>query len=172
MIHSAQLATPPDERVIAAANAAARAIPPLFPLASSVAVNPFLGQTGDSLVMTAARLGRVAGVAVTPPREWYGARIADGRISDDDLAAALEAAVDANGPADLAALKAAANQPAPPPRALPSVAGLAAQASGTDWPALVADRISNWAAGHFRSEERRVGKECVQPCRSRWSPYN
>src|SRR3546814_20579259 len=25
---------------------------------------------------------------------------------------------------------------------------------------------------HFRSEERRVGKECVSPCSSRWSPYN
>ena len=24
----------------------------------------------------------------------------------------------------------------------------------------------------YRSEERRVGKECVQPCRSRWSPYH
>ena len=24
----------------------------------------------------------------------------------------------------------------------------------------------------LRSEERRVGKECVQPCRSRWSPYH
>src|SRR3546814_14230609 len=24
----------------------------------------------------------------------------------------------------------------------------------------------------FRSEERRVGKECVGTCRSRWSPYN
>ena len=23
-----------------------------------------------------------------------------------------------------------------------------------------------------RSEERRVGKECIPPCRSRWSPYN
>src|SRR3546814_21198386 len=23
-----------------------------------------------------------------------------------------------------------------------------------------------------RSEERRVGKECVRPCRSRWSPYH
>src|SRR3546814_5044266 len=23
-----------------------------------------------------------------------------------------------------------------------------------------------------RSEERRVGKECVRTCRSRWSPYN
>ena len=26
--------------------------------------------------------------------------------------------------------------------------------------------------GFVRSEERRVGKECVQPCRSRWSPYH
>src|SRR3546814_18024762 len=24
----------------------------------------------------------------------------------------------------------------------------------------------------MRSEERRVGKECVSPCRSRWSPYH
>src|SRR3546814_9247461 len=25
---------------------------------------------------------------------------------------------------------------------------------------------------HQRSEERRVGKECVSTCRSRWSPYH
>src|SRR3546814_19069255 len=25
---------------------------------------------------------------------------------------------------------------------------------------------------HARSEERRVGKECVSKCRSRWSPYH
>src|SRR3546814_6509605 len=25
---------------------------------------------------------------------------------------------------------------------------------------------------HRRSEERRVGKECVSTCRSRWSPYH
>ena len=24
----------------------------------------------------------------------------------------------------------------------------------------------------FRSEERRVGKECTMTCRSRWSPYH
>src|SRR3546814_12872638 len=29
---------------------------------------------------------------------------------------------------------------------------------------LVTERI------HWRSEERRVGKECVRTCRSRWSP--
>src|SRR3546814_5649843 len=28
----------------------------------------------------------------------------------------------------------------------------------------------NWAS--TRSEERRVGKECVSTCRSRWSPYH
>src|SRR3546814_12502535 len=28
------------------------------------------------------------------------------------------------------------------------------------------------AGGGQRSEERRVGKECVSTCRSRWSPYH
>src|SRR3546814_12858330 len=28
------------------------------------------------------------------------------------------------------------------------------------------------APSHGRSEERRVGKECVSTCRSRWSPYH
>src|SRR3546814_13463104 len=29
-----------------------------------------------------------------------------------------------------------------------------------------------YAEATVRSEERRVGKECVSTCRSRWSPYN
>src|SRR3546814_7163953 len=33
---------------------------------------------------------------------------------------------------------------------------------------LVSTRFSSAA----RSEERRVGKECVSTCRSRWSPYH
>src|SRR3546814_1772399 len=28
------------------------------------------------------------------------------------------------------------------------------------------------SSGRVRSEERRVGKECVGTCRSRWSPYH
>src|SRR3546814_11945024 len=31
---------------------------------------------------------------------------------------------------------------------------------------------SNVAVILLRSEERRVGKECVSTCRSRWSPYH
>src|SRR3546814_16433568 len=30
----------------------------------------------------------------------------------------------------------------------------------------------DWAKAWPRSEERRVGKECVSTCRSRWSPYH
>src|SRR3546814_10234367 len=29
-----------------------------------------------------------------------------------------------------------------------------------------------WQTSLRRSEERRVGTECVSPCRSRWSPYH
>src|SRR3546814_3312142 len=37
----------------------------------------------------------------------------------------------------------------------------------------VSDQIRRCApAGRTRSEERRVGKECVSTCRSRWSPYH
>src|SRR3546814_16359876 len=41
---------------------------------------------------------------------------------------------------------------------------------------LVLDRVNGDRAArmsaHGRSEERRVGKECVSTCRSRWSPYH
>ena len=32
--------------------------------------------------------------------------------------------------------------------------------------------MGNPFGGSARSEERRVGKECEVPCRSRWSPYH
>src|SRR3546814_8187110 len=35
------------------------------------------------------------------------------------------------------------------------------------------DAIDQWPRPDLRrSEERRVGKECVSTCRSRWSPYH
>src|SRR3546814_8800406 len=35
-----------------------------------------------------------------------------------------------------------------------------------------AQLVGNENLDHGRSEERRVGKECVSTCRSRWSPYH
>src|SRR3546814_14553339 len=42
--------------------------------------------------------------------------------------------------------------------------------SANDWAQKVGyDQLPFWQQ---RSEERRVGKECVSTCRSRWSPYH
>jgi hypothetical protein len=133
----------------AVADRAGRHIPPLWPLASSVAVNPFLGQTGESLATAAARLARVAGVAVAMPRRWYQEKISTGAISDRDLREAWARAPALLRPADLDALKAAAAGEAPRPQALPTIADLAADVSGIDWPGLVAERFGAWAAEYF-----------------------
>lgn len=137
------------QALIAACEAAVRAIPPLWPLSASVAVNPFLGQAEDSLAMTSARLGRVAGQAATMPRHWYARRIARGEILDRDLEAAREAEPSAEKPASLAALKASLNRPSSRPAPVPTVADLATQALGIDCPRLVAERIGFFAANFF-----------------------
>ena len=133
----------------AAAGHAVRAIPPAWPLASSVAVNPFLGQTHEGLATVAARLARVAGAPVTMPRNWYQAQIANGSISDADLLAALACALPAMRPTSLAGLKAAMQEAPAECAALPTVADLATEASGIDWPGLIAERFGAWAAGYF-----------------------
>src|SRR3546814_1857470 len=40
-----------------------------------------------------------------------------------------------------------------------------------EWLPAIDDNDS-YEGGLSRSEERRVGKECVSTCRSRWSPYH
>ncbi len=136
-------------QTLALANAAARAIPPAFPLDATVAVNPFLGQTGEDLAMASARLARVAGITLTLPRADLAAKVTAGRITDDDLAAALIACASPVKPDDLAAIKARMHKPVPGPQALPTVATLAAQATGTDWPAVISRSFGLWAAGYF-----------------------
>ena len=137
--------------ILEAAESAARAIPPAFPLDATVAVNPFLGQTAEDLATAAARLGRVAGIRVTRKGADYAAAIRDGRISEDDLAEALAASPSPLRPADVAALRAAAGQlgEGPEPCALPTVADLAAEVTGIDWPALIDKCVGLWAAGQF-----------------------
>src|SRR3546814_15299546 len=37
---------------------------------------------------------------------------------------------------------------------------------------IIPHRVAEVGVQEDRSEERRVGKECVSKCRSRWSPYH
>ena len=50
--------------------------------------------------------------------------------------------------------------------------GLYPQALQTYGQVLELYKQQNNEAGIARSEERRVGKECLRLCRSRWSPYH
>ena len=62
----AQIAPARISEILTAAEAAGRAIPPAFPLDATVAVNPFLGQTGEDLATAAARLARPGGLGELP----------------------------------------------------------------------------------------------------------
>jgi hypothetical protein len=137
--------------ITAASDTAARAIPPVWPLASSVAVNPYLGQTGETLAETGARLGRVAGVPVTMPREVYRARIEDGTITDQDISTPSRPAPMRRG-LDLATVKTMARaEEVHDPKPQPTIARLAAEASGIDWP------------GHHRGPLRPLGRGLFRP---------
>jgi len=138
-----------DLAIIRAADAAARAIPPAWPLASSVAVNPFLGQTAKTLASTGALLNRATGASITMPRHWYRAKIDAGDITDKDLDAARSAATEPGTPSSLAKLKQAIAEDTVEREPIPTVADLAADASGIDWPGIAAERFGVWAAGHF-----------------------
>ena len=138
---------PAKASVLTEAERSLDAIPPLWPLASSVAVNPFLGQLDEPLEMASARMERAAGVRLTMPRRWYAQRIADGRIDDADLSAALDrkGSVDV----DLALLKQSSAVERDAPVALATVADLAAQVLKTDWQGIIDDRIGAWASAFF-----------------------
>jgi uncharacterized protein YbcC (UPF0753/DUF2309 family) len=136
--------------LVSVANQVVRAIPPLFPLTSSVAVNPYLGQTGESIAQAAARMARVGGVRVTAPQTQWAEALETGEISQQDL----EEALDVLCVGELASVRAETRaaitgRDAQMPPRLPSIADLAAKASGIDWPAIIDERIGVWAASHF-----------------------
>jgi len=150
-LQHSQIAPARMSEVLGAAEAAARAIPPAFPLDATVAVNPFLGQTGENLAMASARLSRVAGARITQSGEAYSKAINEGQIEDADLLAALDASDSPLKHTSIAALKLSASAlgetPAAP--ALPTIADLAAKVTGIDWPSVIDKTFGMWAAGQF-----------------------
>ncbi|MDF1749241.1 MAG: DUF2309 domain-containing protein [Alphaproteobacteria bacterium] len=144
-----QTPTLPQQSLAHCIDAAGRQIPPLWPLASHVAVNPYLGQSQHRLAKTAVQLQRIGAGPVTMPQAYYLERMKSGEITDQDLDDALLASPYPNKPKTLNVLKEALTQSRETAKVLPTVADLAARITGTDWPGIIADRIGNWAAGHF-----------------------
>lgn len=112
------------QHIGALAARAGRLIPPLWPLASSVAVNPFLGHADEPLHMAASRLLRLTGESVFMPPEWYRSHLGPER-----------------GRATSAHHESL--------RRIPALAEICAQKTGVNWPDLVEERFSAWAAGYL-----------------------
>ena len=150
MYMTAEKSTPVASDVIKAAiRHAAYAIPPAWPLAATVAVNPFLGQVGEPLLAAGSRLKRIAGAPVTMPRTWYLEKIAAGDIGREDLAHALDTADPKLRPSSVDQLLLSVKRPPSPAKALETIADLAADVSGVDWADLIVDRIAAWASSYF-----------------------
>lgn len=138
----------PTQKLLLAAESAARAIPPAWSLQATVAVNPFLGQSNLTLAETAELLGRLTGTDLAPTRSWFESRIKRGLITVSDLSLALRRKP-IPGIRTGEELAAAASREKTLPHRIPDVATLAERVSGIDWPRIVMDRIGTFAAGFF-----------------------
>jgi uncharacterized protein YbcC (UPF0753/DUF2309 family) len=157
---TAALAQPAEDRDAfeSAVHAACRRIAPLWPLKHFVAVNPFLGFSGQSFHATCSTLRRVARVDMLMPRSFYRQALADGVIADRDLEAALAAAPQNwHVPASVDEIKEALGRDAPArlgrSAVVPTVAevldGLAAGDRRRSGTAFMVDEISRWCAAYF-----------------------
>ncbi len=137
----------PALEIMAGAKTAASHIPPLWALDATVAVNPYVGQAGETLQMAAARLERVAGVRSVADRAHFKAKFDAHELSIGDLEAGLAEVPELTLSVD--DLIAAMSQDVAAPVALPTIADLAEEVSDINWPDFVADRIGHWASGHY-----------------------
>ncbi len=128
-------------QIATARDTAMRSVAPLWPLKHFVAVNPFLGVTGQSFAEAADTIGAAAGARMVMPRSFYADALEAGRITTADLAKGLTAHPDAAATVD--ALAKAALQEGPALHASATVADLAG------WGDTVVERISLWAQNWF-----------------------
>jgi len=135
------------DAVLAAAGAAGKRIPPLWPLKNFVAVNPMLGLTGLPFAKAAEALGEAAGARMIMPRRFFDAAIRDGRITDADIETAI---AELSADVTVADVKEAAGETdAATTRTISTFADVAGDVIGTDWSSFIRERISAWAGAYY-----------------------
>ncbi|RMB04791.1 YbcC family protein [Eilatimonas milleporae] len=138
--------------VDAAIAKAAAIIAPLWPLKHFVAVNPFLGLVNLPFAQAAAKLKRATGASMLMPRNYYRGLIASGRITDGDLAQALETVHPQPSalPKTVRALKKAlAEDTEDLSPSVVTVAEILDRTSGTSATSLVLESLSKWCAAYW-----------------------
>lgn len=141
-----------------AIEAAGRVIAPLWTLRNFVAVNPFLGFTQLEFHRGLREIERLHHAQGSFSVELYRELRAAGRITESDLAQAIEEAPDVLDRPDLArrpaeALRRALDAPLrrvdPSERRMRTYAELVDRLDGTDWSRLVVAQIASFCAARF-----------------------
>ena len=127
-------------------DAACGRIAPLWPLKNFVAVNPYVGLRDQSFWQAHETLLRVAGTGLCMPRAYYMERLANGRITHDDLQEALRASGSSWDVPAFRQMLERGNRPSPP---LPLVADVLGGLDGQDWSSFVVERVSQYCAAYF-----------------------
>lgn len=134
-------------------------IPPLWPLKSFVAVNPFLGLADMPFAEAATLMQRVGYGNILMPRAYYLERLESGDIQDQDMIKAcqqLQKDESLKGAPELnqcdvrrlvGLLKASAEEPHQD-RVL-TAADWQDQNKGTDWSAFIVEEVSKWCSVYF-----------------------
>ena len=148
----------PDAQLRSAIAGACQRIAPLWPLKNFVAVNPFLGFSGQSFYATCATLHRVARIDMLMPRQYYRDLVRTGAMTDQDIEAALAAAPrEWRAPKSASAVKLALQQDPAEKARRPAVVATIAEvldslAAGDrlqSRTAFMVDEISKWCAAYF-----------------------
>ncbi|MHB1286385.1 MAG: YbcC family protein [Leptospirales bacterium] len=126
---------------------ACRRIAPLWPLKHFVAVNPYLGLSDQPFWQADKTMRRVAGTGLCMPLEYYREQLASGRITRNDLAAAL---LEMDSTWDLQSfereLARKETKPRPP---FPLLSDILGDLEHRDWSGFVVERISQYCAAYF-----------------------
>jgi hypothetical protein len=127
--------------------AACQLIAPVWPLKHFVAVNPYFGMAGKPFWKAGSDLERIAGTGLSMSRDYYREQISSGRITREDLAAALR---ETGSSWDVSVLEAKiAEKEGAAPRTFPLFSDFLGSFDRKEWSEFVVERISQYCAAWF-----------------------
>ncbi len=141
------LAAPTRDELRAHIDAACARIAPLWPLQHFVAVNPFFGLRDQTFQDASDTLARITGAGLYMPRDYYRAQLAEGRITREDIAAAIRRCDSALDPERVE--RAVATDAPRPKLGMAAVSEVLERVEGGLWSSFVTERISLHCAAYF-----------------------
>lgn len=129
------------------ARQACQRVPPLWPLQSFVAVNPFLGLVSKPFAEVCDLMNRVTHDDMLMSVDYFRQQLANGRVTPQDLATAIQQSRSGITTAEMLAwLK---NPEPQPVRGVQSLADIATTRFSGLWSRQITEEISKWCAAYF-----------------------